>query len=431
MIGANRTRVSSETRRRWRIPPPLLRDADAPGPEGLHVVNDFQNELGAVLWKSLRSVLLWADAPPTARAGLFSADTVERRQLEILAVLPEAEFGLQEALEALLPVLSRPEKADSEAIGVACTRIAAWCARNEGVRSALEFTQAASLACPGNGRYALAVGKGARDLAQYSRAEAWYYRAIGLARQARDWETYIRAYLSHGTMLMRRGALPAARRSFVKALRRARRQGLREMEAMTLHDLFVLEERSGNVERALRYASDAVEAYGAAHENLPVLAHDIAYLWLEQARYDHAMSIFMETLQKVPAKNRPLGLGSIARTAGGLKDRAAFEWARTELDQLASAPGVAESWVEVARGALMLGAFDEAREATEIAERVANQRGEGQVRFMATSVLEQIEAERRAEVALSRTYTPEPTTEMEEELARTLIRILRTEKAVG
>ncbi len=423
MSDAQGSRSGKEVRRRWRIPPPILSDADSPGPEGLNVVGEFQNELGVLLWKVLRSILLWADIPAADRPGLFSEGAVEQRQLEILSAVPPNERSLRESLESLLPLYAAPERVDREQIGVACHRIATWADGKEAPQTALEFIQAASLACPGNGQYALAVAKASRDLAQYARAEAWYQRAVGLARQSKDWETYAIAYLSHGNMLRRRGALPAARRSFIKALRRARRQGVRELEAKALHDLHSLELQAGRRERAMELAVSAIRAYGPSHPSLPILAHDVAYAWVEAGRHGHALPVLMEMLPKIPATVRPVGLGSIARAAGGVGDASAFDWSVDQLESYSAAPGVAEAWVEVARGAILLGRHDEARQAVATAESMAAARGEGHVRFMAESILEAAEAERAASVASS--DMSEEATAADDQVARELLKTLK------
>ena len=67
-------------KRRWRIPPPSIQDGDSPGPEGLSVLGEIQGELGAVLWKSLRSVLLWAGTESAYRRKLFDPPAADRRQ---------------------------------------------------------------------------------------------------------------------------------------------------------------------------------------------------------------------------------------------------------------------------------------------------------------------------------------------------------------
>ena len=420
------TRETNPTvaKRRWRIPPPLVHDGDGPGPEGLIVLGEIGGELGCVLWKSLRSVILWADVGAASRWKLFDDGAADRRQLEILATAPADEPALTEALEDLIPVLSEPERADPGFVAVACRRIATWAEGHGHRRTELEFLQAAALCCLADPAFALAVGRTSRDLAQYGRAEAWLYRAVGLARQARDWEAYVRAYLQHGVMMLRRGVIPAARRSILKALRRSRRQGLRDGEAWSLHDLFTLEWQAGNPDRAFSYAREAVAAHSRGHSGLPRLAHDIAYFWLESGDCRHALPVFLETLGRVGPVERPTVLGSVARAAGGLGDTDAFDWARSELGRCEPAPGVSESWVEVARGALMLGRHDEAGEAAHLAESVARARREGRVRLLAESVMEEIHADVKAARAL-RTATPAASTDEADRLARDLLRSLQ------
>jgi tetratricopeptide (TPR) repeat protein len=424
---------SKKTKRRWRIPPPLLRDSESPGPEGLYVLEEFPSELGMVIWKSLRDVLLWAQVEPRGRGELFTENAGERRQAEILSVVPAKESELRESLEGILPILADPAGADPEAVALACTRLSAWAEVKRASRTALEFIQAASLACPANPRFALAVARGARDLAHYARAEAWFYRTVGLSRQVKDWETYIRAYLAHGKMLLRKGALPAAQRSFIKARRRATRQGLRAFEAMSYHEIFVLEIAMGNYRKALAYAERAAKAYGTRHEDFPILAHDVAYYWMQQGNYEHALPVFTEVLDKIPRIYRPTALGSIARASAGMGDREGFQWAVSELEKADPGPGVAESWVEVARGAVLLGNHEDAGKAARYAEGLARERKEGQVRFLAESVVEAAEAEARAVAARRARFQEEPVEDQgrHDELARKLLRTLKASAGAG
>jgi len=401
-------RTPKKSRRHWRIPPPPLRDGDAPGPEGLLVLHDLDGELGVVVWKMLRSVLLWAETSPSDRATLFSADAGERRRAELLAVTGE-EHPLVEPMESLLRMMDQDSIPDPDEVGVACLQVAGWADEKEFPRTAIEFRQAAALSCPSNPRFALAVMRTARDLAQYSRAEAWFHRSVGLARQCRDWDTYVRAYLAHGTMMRRRGALPAARRSYLKALRRATRQGLSEVRSMTLHDLFVLEEYASNRKAAERYAELAADAYGSGHRSLPILAHDVAVAWLQQGYFENSLQVLQSVFPHLPEAYRPVALGSLARSSAGVGDTAGFTRARRDLSRIPPGPGVAEAWVEVARGALLLGNREEARDAVRRGEDLARSRMEGQIRFMAQSMFDAIEAEEAA----ARRTTPEAAEEGE------------------
>jgi tetratricopeptide (TPR) repeat protein len=419
----------AESHRRWRIPPPLLRDAGDPGPEGLQILEEIPDDLGGLLWKTVRSVLLWAEVAPSDRKELFEAGAAERRQAEILAAVPQGEEELVPILETLTLVLSLPAQTDADTVGAACRRVAAWAQDRGHPRTALEFLQAGALVCPADPAFALAIVRAARDLAQYSRAEAWFFRAVGLARQCRDWDTYVRAYLAHGKMMVRRGSFPAARRSVLKALRRSNRQGLTETRAMALHELFVIADCTGDAQAAQAHALEALRSYGPSHPRLPLLAHDLAFFWLQQGRFADSFQAVREVVPLIPPHLRPIALGTLARAAGGSGEKEAFRSANDKLTRAPAGPGVAEAWLEVARGALQLGELEEAEASVHRAEHLARERHEGRVRLMAESVRDAIRAEARARAAreVSRPAAPvaAPSPESLE-----VVRILR-ERVVG
>lgn len=381
----DRKKVPTE-KRRWRSPPPLLRDADSPAPEGMAVLEERRSEAGMVLWKSLRSVLLWADTEPDERKDLFPEDARARRHGEIHTVLGE-DHELNSPLGVLADLLSKPDKAKAAPTANACYRIHEWASGSDAPRTAMEFLQAAALCHPARGEYALEVGRLARELGQPARAEAWFQRAVGMSRQSKDWTTYIQAYLDHGRMMVEKGALPAARRSYIKALRRSIRQGMRKWEARTLQDLFVLEDRAGNVEEALSYAHRAFHRLRKRPDELPRLAHDLAVFWIDRGHSDLAYPLLDEAVSRLDESAQGTALGLLARAAGAAGDADAFEAAVEELDRWWSGPGVARAWADVTRGAVSLGRADQARDAARRAETMARRRGEDPGSFQAEDLL--------------------------------------------
>lgn len=379
-------RLNRAEERRWRVPPPVVRDPDSAGPEGLIVLREFPGALGTLLWTSLRNVVLWSGIEPECHRGLFGAGSYASRLEDLAKVSPDRI--LSEPLQEIAKLLDAPDEVDPQVIGIACTRVAQWANEQEAFRTSVEFYQAAALACPESAQHALAVGRAARDRALYPRAESWLQRGIGLSRQAQDWETYARTYIALGTMMLKRGALPAARRNLIKALRRSIRQGINETEAMALHDLFVLEFEAGNLDEAQGYAVRAFAAYGSGHRHLPALAHDVASFWLHQGYFSQALPVFQAALPFVSSTHEATGIGSIARASGCVGNLEGFQWASARLEDRPVGPGVAEAWVDVGWGASALGLHQQAIDAGERAASIAAARGEGKVRFLAEALLE-------------------------------------------
>ena len=380
-------------RRRWRVPPPLLR---GPEPlEGVGILEEIPGELGGLLWRSLRSVTLWAAVPPADRTGLFSLGAEEQRIADLLAIAPEPT--LEEPLAVLASLLGRPEKLRADLIGLACARVAQW-ARREGARTTeLEFSQAAALACPGDPRLALTVGRAARDRAEYPRAETWLYRTIALARQVGDWDSYARAYIALGKMFVARGAFPSARKHLQKALRAAERKGLREAQGMAAHDLFTVEAECKNGAAAQEYAARALRAYGSGHKWLPSLAYDVAFFWVEQGRFEDAFPVLRAVVPCMVPIHQVYGQAGLARAAGALGDEATFGSACDFILALPDeAAGKSDGLVEAARGAASLQQWNRAEQLCETALELAQVRGQAKVRFDAEAVLESVRAERAA-----------------------------------
>jgi hypothetical protein len=122
---------------------------------------------------------------------------------------------------------------------------------------------------------------------------------------------------------------------------------------------------------------------------------------------------------------RPAVLGSVSRAAAGVGDPSVFEWDRDEIVQYGPGPGVAEAWVDIARGALALNRFEEARHAAGLAEATARARKEGRIIFLSESIMEQIQAEKRAADSLAASRSAAAPSQENDHLARELLRSLQ------
>jgi tetratricopeptide (TPR) repeat protein len=390
--------------RRWRVPPPLTRSGELL--EGAEILGEVEGPVAVLLWKSLRSVSLWASAGPREQAELFSAGARARREAEVLATAPEE--ALREPLRVFAEVLGRPTRVRRETVSLACRQVVQWADARGAYETALAFAQLAALSCPGDASLAHEVGRLARRQLQHARAESWYRRAVMLARQTGDWTSYGRAYLGLGSLAMQRGSLPAARRAHIKALRSSRRHGLVEIQAMALHDLFVVAYETEDARTAQRYARAAFRLYGARHANLPRLAHDLSVLWLGQGEFARARAVLTALLPHLDASSRMQGAANLARAAAGAGDREGFEdaWRQVmeHLPALRFTHRAAPSLVNLARAASTLGEWDRAEQCADEALSIAHASGQHNVVYEVGAVLDEVRGCRAAGQA-----TPQPT----------------------
>ncbi len=384
--------------RRWRTPPPLTRGSESL--EGMEILREVGGEVGILLWQAYRNVMFWAAAEQGERGRLFSAEAGRKRQAE----LSEARISddLAGPLAAIGEMLTAPDSTSGEAVAQACTGIARWAEQQGHVNTALSYTQAASVAAPRAARLALAVGQLARRRGEMARAETWFRHTVMISRQIGDWDSYSRAYIALGNMLVRRGNFPAAHRMHIKALRAARRKGLQQVQGMALHDLFVIATDTGRVEQAEEFARQAFRAYGSNHPSIPVLAHDVAYFWAEQGHFARALEVFqaLDPYLTTPAERLSL-TASIARAAGGTGNRDLFRRAWTQVVRLNKDTDVQSvvpaCMLDLALGAASLGEWDRAESAAEEANELATKLGQSKIRFRSEALLDAARNGRQAE----------------------------------
>jgi tetratricopeptide (TPR) repeat protein len=409
--------------RRWRTPPPITRGNESL--EGMEILREIGGEVGVLLWQSYRNVMFWAGAEPGERAGLFSDRAAGRRLDELAAAhVPQP---LQEPLTVIAAILSEPEEAPADAIAGACTAIARWAEAEQHPGAALEFTQAAAVAAQRNPRLSLAVGHLARRRGDLPRAETWFRHSIMIARQVGDWDSYGRAYIALGNMLVRRGNFPAAQRMHVKALRAARRKGLQEVAAMALHDLFGIAVETGRGV-AEEHARQAFRAYGPRHPRLPMLAHDVAYHWIQQGHFDRGFEVLraLEPSIRDP-HDRMTVAASLGRASGGAGDAETFQKTWAQVTRLSREPGMQGllpgCLLDLALGAASLGDWDRAASAAREAAQLATREQQAKVHLRAEALVEEIASARSTERVLAGSRPTEPSPRIDA-LAGDLVRTL-------
>ncbi|HEU4561709.1 MAG TPA: tetratricopeptide repeat protein [Longimicrobium sp.] len=417
--------------RRWRTPPPLTRGS-AEGLEGMEILREVPGETGILLWQAYRNVMFWAASEPGERAKLFAPESGQRRLEDLLAA--DVPADIVDALVAVGRLLGAPDTTRGEVVAEAMRSIAQWSEQQGYDATGLSFIQAAALSAPRNAEYALAVGRSARRRSENARAETWFRHAIMVARQTGAWETYGRAYLSLGNMARERGNFPIAHRMHIKALRSGKRKGLAPIVGEASHDLFVVATETGRTEQAEHFARQAFRAYGTDHRNLPVLAHDIAYYWMNQGYFARSLPVF-EALQPLlpEMRNQLLVRAHIIRSAGGAGDRERFRKTWNEAMKLTResdvVPVLADSLLEMARGAASVGEWDRAEQVAERAVAVATERNESAVRIRAESILESIRNGRSVERAVASRVGR--STDQADAFAHDMVRSLETRATAG
>jgi tetratricopeptide (TPR) repeat protein len=385
--------------RRPRVPPALTRGGERF--EGLAILGEFDDDLGLLLWQTVRNVLLWTRTPPDERAGVFAGAAADERLEELARLKPDPE--LQGPLSVVAALLREPERVDVPRLVNACRRVALWAEERGALATALDFAQAAALAAADSPALAFQVGRLARRRAEYDRAESWYTRAIIQGRQAGDWRSYALAFSGLGNLFLQKGNLPLARKANVRSLRAARRHRLDHVAAMAYQALFGVEVETGG-ERADEYADKALQAYGPSHPNVPRLAYDVAYQWAVQGRFSRALPVATALLPHFePTSERVLVLGLVARAAGGTGERAAFGHAAEVLLDLTADPSTADTaaagLLGLVHGATSLGEWEMAETALDRALQVAADRREGKLMMTAEALRDAIRLRRSTQDA--------------------------------
>lgn len=346
--------------RRWCVPPAVLREPTETL-EGSLVLDEVGGPLAVLLWQALRDVVVWSAVAPAQREGLFAPEAPRlRRALQARAGIPQA---LEVPMAILAALVADPRGATPDAVTLACGEVARWAEGRAARETTVWFAQAGALASPLDAAAALEVGNLAAVFGRHVRAESWVRRAIGLSRRSEDWETYGFAFIQLGSLHISRGDTPRGQRYLWRALRAARRHGVRDVRGGALHALFLQAASEGSHEVAERFARGAIRAYGRRHPVYPRLMHDVAAMLVAREAHGRAMPLLNRLLpfRRAPAEHAAT-LALLARAAAGLGDRRTFEhawsraWSLLELlEPQDPAPGIL---ADLARAASQVRSWD-------------------------------------------------------------------------
>jgi tetratricopeptide (TPR) repeat protein len=328
------------THRPWCLPLAVTRE---PGEtlEGVHVLDEFPAELSLALWTALRDVSLWAATPEDRRTALFSPNAETRRRE--YAAQTRMEPALDLALGTLATVVSHSAQASAAVVSLMCLEVSRWARAKGGMGTAVSFAQAAALASPEDPAPALSVGRLALEWGRPARAETWLRRSIGLARRAKEWESYGGACVTMGEIYLRNERLQAAERFYLYAARVARRQQLRAIRAEAMHGLLRVRMAAGDdLDAAERFAHLAQRAYGRAHPRAPDLLHDMTHLMVRRGEWDRAVPALRRQLAIfTDAGMRLVCHALLAHASAALGDMRGYEMSWKEAWTLKDRPGTA------------------------------------------------------------------------------------------
>jgi tetratricopeptide (TPR) repeat protein len=333
------------------------------GAEGVAILDEIRSPYAVPLLRVLRLVLSRCRAP---------ADRVLRREavpgwasvLDVPSDDPEA-WALVTAL-----VLELIGPARSEQVAVACSALSTWALHQRAETTAQLFAEASALTLPQNPTCALAVGRMLRRGGRTRDAERWFRRTIRVAVWTGDQETQCLALNGLGNLYTQQAAFKPALRYLTRALTLARRSLTKERQAEVTHDLVVLYAMVGEHARAEALASSSFRLYGSEHANIPRLAYDVVYLWLEQGHFGLALSVLRALAPAFQTpRERAMILASTVRAAGACNERGCFAdswrdvWKLVDQGTTGLHDLLPALLLDVGRGAASLGEWDKAERA--------------------------------------------------------------------
>jgi tetratricopeptide (TPR) repeat protein len=302
--------------RRWCVPPAIMRDAGE-NLEYADVLSESRGDDGILFWNTLRSVTLWSEIPEELRHGLFRKEAAQ----ELLTWINESKFDprLEMALTSLNGVVAHPAEVSRELVVLMCADLSQWAEERGMVATAIAFAQAAAVADPEAPSSAVRVGHLAlRSGMRPNRAETWLRRGVGLARRAKDWQTYALANIDLADLYMERGNLTEATAYLLLAMRVARRNRLTGIRAEALHRMCRVKMAQGELEDAEKAAVSARRAYGRLHPALPDLLFDYAYLMMLSGSHHRSISLLKRLFENITSQpKRARLLAVMARAAAG------------------------------------------------------------------------------------------------------------------
>lgn len=306
------------------LPPP------APRRREIDILDELPGVLGLVLWQDVRHLHAWAEAADAGPARSIPRIPRGPSPKDLFNPTPppwviakraeaRAQCGeLADALDLFRSVTAAPLAVDRAAVAAACREVVEWALAREHTQTAIELAEAAARVAPEDPAIANLAGRVTRNAGEYARAEAWFNRAIGYAREQDDRVELTRAHLGKGILCKEMGRIRCAMHHFNIGSRKARKQGIQWLAAEVQHDLMLLLTEREQYSEAEKHAKLALRWYGKRHPRFPLFAADVALLMVMRRSYPLAARLSKGALRHVTSPGaRAVILALHARALAG------------------------------------------------------------------------------------------------------------------
>lgn len=372
-----------------------------PKPEETPAASAITESLARLLWIWLRRVAVQVASMNSGESSSLRrtpGDDPESVE-EAKAVAPE----LSAAISVFYRMRRSPEVISSHHLVSACELVAAWALERGYRTTAVLFVEAAAALDPSSASLANRAGRVCRTCGFPPRAEVWYERAVGLARQSRSPREYISACLGWGNLLRDQRELARAIPKIKRAGAIARTAGMKSKAAEALHDVFTIEMLRENYPRAVAFARRALSLYPRHHARYPYMAADLAALLVRRGLYSEALEILLQVQKQLTSSWEQVQVwGLIGWAAAGVPSRPGlFAYAKDQVlrgvkPHSYPAPGALYA---LAEGARLLPEWDLALQLAERGRSAAREVDDEMTYAVATALKQQLEL-RRAGVSV-------------------------------
>jgi tetratricopeptide (TPR) repeat protein len=242
---------------------------------------------------------------------------------------------LTDALHALEKIWFSPHLVEDSRLAEACTRIWQWAEEREHLEVALQFAELAARLDPDGADRAATAGRLCRRRREMPRGTMWFQRSLRQATRQNHLINKAIARLGWSALERDLGRLKEAEKHAIKGFRAAMRAGRRSLAASAAHEIMAALAYQERYDEAWLHARSAITMYKLTHPRFPVLAHDVAVLWMRLGYFSNALPVIeriMPWMQR--ADDHALGVANLARASAACGDRIRYERAIREFVEL-------------------------------------------------------------------------------------------------